>query len=199
MKIFSQTSLETNIYWQSPVMYGIENLVCIYSSILNKRRGWKRTIPLPLEFSFNAAVLAYKAQIFIHSNVPVICFIHRNYQIVADLLLFSVTPPHLLYQLMREFWEAIMLLLALDLCLSPAYLCSVVSWVKTLILSLVCYIWSCLIPFTCHRELCIDMLFPLLRCFTQFSSLCSHDPHIFSPNERVYKEVCACDCLNSAN
>lgn len=88
---------------------------------------------------------------------------------------------------------------ALDLCLSPAYLCSVISWVKTLILSLVCYISSCLIPFTCHRELSIDMLFPLLRCFMLFSSLCSHDPHIFSPDKRVYKEVCAYNCLNSAN
>lgn len=179
-------------------MYGIANLVCIYSIILNKRWGWKRTIPLPLEFSFNASVSAYKAQIFMHSNVPVICFIHRNYHIASDLLLFSVTPPHLLHQLTREFWEAIMLLLLLTF-VSHLPICAVLSAELRLILSLVCCICSCLIPFTCHRELCIDMLFPLLRCFMLFSSLCSHDPHIFSPDKKVYKEVCAYNCLNSAN
>lgn len=57
-----------------------------------------------------------------YSNVPVNGFIHRNYYIVANLLLFSVAAPNwLLHQLIREFREAIMLLLPLDLCLLPAY------------------------------------------------------------------------------
>lgn len=143
-----------------------------------------------MNFLFNASILAYKAQISVHSNVPVIGFIHRNYYIVANLLLVSVTAPHwLLHQLIREFREAIVLLLPLDLCLLPAYFALQVLLAGLRLWFFPLYVIS--VPDSSH--LLVTENFALTRsfhssdgsCYSLFSywllptSLCSQDPHLF--------------------
>lgn len=125
-------------------------------------------------FLFYASILAYKTKIYMHSNVAVIAFIHRNFYIAVNLLLFSTTAPH---WLLHQFNQSSSNIATSSWPLFfTCLLChSALSVELRLILSHVCHICSCLFLFTYQSELCIGMLFTLLGrfmlfCFVLFSA-----------------------------